>query len=319
MFTNRSGQNFAEKLSKELNIPISSLETFDFADGESKIIVNDSVRGCDAYLVQNCFDPNSKRSVQDNLLELLQAGDALKRAGASKLTAILPFHPFSRQDKSFGREPLTARLIADLIEVTGFDNLITSELHAKQIEGFYKKTKLDNLPATHLLVSQFKEDFPEVNGDLVVISPDAGGAKRAEHFAKKLNSRAAQAFKIRRNPNEVEELKVAGLVENYNVLIIDDMIDTGGSVVKLVEKLKAKKTNKILVCCTHSLLNKNAVENLKNSGINLISTDSIERTEEFKNNNNWYKEISLAPLFAQVIKNLNENKSVSGLYEGNNF
>ena len=145
LFANRSGEHFAQKISRELNVPISKMETIDFADGESKVIIRDTVRGCDAYLVQNCFDPNSERSIVENFFEMLQTGDALRRAGASKVTAIMPHHPFLRQDKSSGREPLTARLVTDLISTAGFHNVISCELHAEQITGFYKRTKIDNI------------------------------------------------------------------------------------------------------------------------------------------------------------------------------
>jgi len=292
------------------------METIDFADGESKVIIRDTVRGCDAYLVQNCFDPNSERSIVENFFEMLQTGDALRRAGASKVTAIMPHHPFLRQDKSSGREPLTARLVTDLISTAGFHNVISCELHAEQITGFYKRTKIDNLPSSRFIINYFKKLHPELEGNLVVMAPDAGGAKRAEFYAKKLNARAAQAFKTRSTTeaNVVEELKVAGLVRGYDVLIVDDMIDTGGSIAKLVAKLWEKGVNNIAVCCTHALLNKNAIETLKSLGVTIIGTDTITRTDEFKQQNPWYKEVSLAPLFAKAIYNMNYDKSFSELY-----
>jgi ribose-phosphate pyrophosphokinase len=316
LFANRSGEHFAQKLSRELNVPISDMATLDFADTESKVMIKDSVRGCDVYLVQNCFDPDSGRSVAENFFEMLQTGDALRRAGASKLTAVMPYHPYLRQDKSSGREPLTARLATDLIRTSGFHNVISTELHAEQIVGFYKATKIDNLPSSRFLISFYKQLHPDRNGNLVVMAPDAGGAKRAEFYARKLNARAAQAFKIRDNSaaNVIEELKVAGLVRGYDVLIVDDMIDTGGSVAKLVEKLREKGVNNISVCCTHPLLNKDAGEKLKDLGVTVIGTDTITRTKEFKQENPWYKEVSLAPLFAKAIYNMNYDKSFSELY-----
>ena len=317
LFTNRSGEQFAQKISREIKVKISEMQTLDFADGESKVILKDSVRGADVYVVQNCFDPSSNRSIYKNFFELLQAGDALRRSGANKVTAILPYHPFARQDKSTGREPLTARLAADLMSVAGFENVICSDLHAKQIVGFYKKTKIDNLPASNILSNHFKESNQEINGDLVVMAPDAGGAARAEFYARKLQCRAAQAFKLRSNyeANTVEKLKVAGLVKGHNVLIVDDMIDTAGSIVKLAEKLKEKEVNKLFICCTHALLNKNALDHLSSIGADVIATDTIPRTQEFKQMYPWYKEVSLAPLFAKAISHLNQDQSVSELYE----
>ena len=317
LFANRSGMHFAEKLSRELNINLSQMGTLDFANGESKILLKDSARGCDVYIIQSCFDPTSSRNIYQNFFELLQAGDAMRRSGANKITAVLPEIPFSRQDKSTGREPLTARLAADMIEASGFDNVITSDLHAKQIVGFYEKAKIDNLPASHVLASMFRELYPEVNGDLVCISPDVGGAARAEYYARRLECRAAQAFKMRSTKiaNEVETLKVAGLVRGHNILIVDDMVDTAGSIVKLHEKLTEKDVTKVMICCTHALLNGPAIERLNSIGCDLITTDTIPRDENFKKENPWYKEISLAPLFAKAIYNINHDQSVSDLYE----
>ncbi|MBT4257764.1 ribose-phosphate pyrophosphokinase [archaeon] len=316
LFANRSGVQFANKLLFRLDVQLSKLETVDFADGESKVIIQDTVRGCDVYLVQNCFDPTSKRSVADNFFEMLQTGDALKRAGASKVTAIMPYHPFLRQDKSSGREPLTARLAADLISAAGFDNVMSSELHAEQIVGFYKKTKIDNLPSARFILAYFKQIHLDLNNNLVVMAPDAGGSKRAESYSRKLGVRAAQAFKVRSNTeaNKIETLKVAGLVEGHDILIVDDMIDTGVSMVTLVEKLKEKGAKKISICCTHTLLTKDAIKNIKELGIDIIGTDTIPRSQEFKIDNPWYKEVSLASLFAKAIQNMNANQSFNELY-----
>lgn len=317
LFANLSGEQFAQKLSMELDYPISPLKTKEFADGELNISIGETVRGCDVYLVQSCFDPNTNRGVYRNFFELLQTGDALKRSGAHKLTAILPYHPFARQDKSAGREPLTARLVADLIHTAGFDNIITADLHAKQIVGFYKGTMIDNLPASTVLIDYFRTQYPKINGDLVVISPDTGGAKRAEFYARELHCRAAQAFKMRSRDtvNEIEKLKVAGLVEGHNILVVDDMVDTAGSIDELVSKLKEKECEKIVVCCTHALLNGKALNRIRTSKVEIIATDTISRTVEFMEENPWYKEVSLAPLFAKAISHINKDQSVSELYE----
>lgn len=315
LFSNRSGERFAKKVAKELRVDVSPMRTVDFADSETKICLDDSVRGCDVYVVQNCFDPTSKRSVRENFFEMLQAGDAFKMAGASKATAIMPYHPFSRQDKSTGRECLTASLAARLIEASGFDNVICSDLHSAQMIGFYRDAKIDNLPASDYLIAKFRELYGDLER-LVVIAPDAGGAKRAELYAKKLHARPAQAFKIRSSDeaNKVEELKVAGLVEDYNLLVVDDMIDTAGSLKKLVEKLKDKRVKHIYVCCTHPLLNGKATFILRELELEILTADTIPRTERFLRANPWYKEVSLAPLFARAVHNINNDQSVSELY-----
>jgi ribose-phosphate pyrophosphokinase len=253
--------------------------------------------------------------VRENFFELLQAGDAFKMAGASKVTAIMPYHPFSRQDKSTGRECLTASMAARIIESSGFDNVICSDLHSAQMIGFYRGTKIDNLPSSEYLISKFKK-HDHKSERLVVMAPDAGGAKRAELYAKELGARPAQAFKIRSSDkaNTIEELKVAGLVEGCNLLIVDDMIDTAGSLKKVVEKLRGKNVNEVYVCCAHALLNGSAIQIIKELGVDILTTDSIPRTKEFKAENPWYKEVSLAPLFAKAIHNINNDESVSGLY-----
>jgi ribose-phosphate pyrophosphokinase len=322
VFANRSGRQFAEKISNELNKPLSPLKTVDFADGETKIILESekgSVRGCDTYVIQNCFDPTSNRNVYQNFFELLQTGDAIKRAGANKLTAVMPYHPFSRQDKSTGRESLTARLVADLIETAGFDNIICSDLHAPQIEGFYKNTVIDNFPATYILLEYIKNNFKKDIEKLVVIPPDTGGSKRAEKYASELKARPAQSFKVRSNgrANHIEKLKLAGKVTGYNVLVVDDMIDTAGSIEKLFESLRIKNINNSIICCTHSLLNGSALERIVTTNSDLVTTDSIPRTQEFQKQHKWYHEVSLAPLYAEAIRRLNNNESLSELY--NNY
>ncbi len=318
LFSNRSGEQFAKKISKELDIPLSPLETMEFADGETKTSIRDTVRGCDVYLVQSCFDPTSERNVYQNFFELLQAGDALKRAGANKLTAVLPYLPFSRQDKSTGREPLTARLVADMVETTGFDNLICADLHARQIEGFYKHTTIDNLPSTPELLAFIKENYRHLLENLVVVSPDAGGARRAEVFARELRVRAAQSFKVRSNDkaNYVEKIKVSGLITDKNVLIPDDIIDTAGTIEKLFVYLRKHKTREAILCTTHALLNGSALERIISTGADLITTDTIPRTPEFKAANPWYHEISLSRLFAEAIYRINKDQSISELYRG---
>jgi ribose-phosphate pyrophosphokinase len=323
LFANRSGEDLAEKISENLNLRLSKLDTRDFADSSSMPILKDTVRGCDTYLVQCCFDPTSNRSLQDNFWEFLKAGDALRRAGAYKVNGILSYYPFAREDKTHGREPLSASLVAKYIEVTGFDNIITSDLHAKQIEGFFNETIIDNLPADKYLIDYIKNHHPKFLEGAKVISPDTGGAKRAEKYSSELGIKAAQAFKMRDldSANKVDELKIAGLVDGKKILVVDDMIDTAGSLDELANKLEEIGSEDIKACCTYALLNtpsdpnkKSAIEIINSHGIKVITTDLIPRTEEWKEENPWYHEVSVAPFLAQAIRNLNQNQSISDLY-----
>jgi len=325
LFSNRSGSGFANKLVKELNklyhessyrVERGNISNIDFADGESKQIVEETVRGVDAYLVQNCLDKYSKRSVQDNFFEMCQTAYALKGAGASHVTAVVPYHPFLRQDKSKGREPITARLAINWIESSGFDNVITSDMHADQIVGFYDNVKVDNLRASNVLIDYLRENMKDEPRNTVVIAPDAGGAPRSQYFAKNLGCRAAQSFKMRANrkANHIDVLKIAGRVKDKDVIVVDDMIDTGGSIDKLVKELKRKKAKDITVCCTHSIFSNPVIDRLSKLEVEVIGTDTIPHNKNFKKENKWYTDISLAPLFAKAVYNINNDLSVSDLY-----
>jgi ribose-phosphate pyrophosphokinase len=325
LFSNRSGYDFTNRLVNELNklspesrysVERGKITNIDFADGESKQIVEETVRGVDAYLVQNCLDKYSKRSIQDNFFEMCQTAYALKGAGASNVTGVMPYHPFLRQDKSKGREPITARLAINWIESSGFDNIITSDMHADQIVGFYDNVKVDNLRASNVLIEYLSNSMKDDPKNTVIIAPDAGGAPRSESFAKHLGCRAAQSFKMRSNrkANHIDVLKIAGRVKDKNIIIVDDMIDTGGSIDKLVKELRRKKAKDITVCCTHSIFSNPAVDRLSKLEVEVIGTDTIPHNRNFKKENKWYTDISLAPLFAKAIYNINNDFSVSDLY-----
>ena len=320
IFANRSGEYFAKAVIKELNtnvdnkIVLGNIKTVDFADGEIKPMIKETVRGADVYLVQNCFDPKSTRSVHDNFFEMCSTVDALKRAGARHITLVIPYHPFLRQDHQKRREPITARLATDFITISGVGAVITIEMHQAQIEGFYKKTKADDLKTAKLLCEYIKENYNIK--DTVVLAPDAGAAKKAEEFARILNLDIAQGFKIRCNDqaNFVEKLEIVGNVKGKNVIVPDDMIDTAGTCLKIYNKLKELGANKISFCCTHALLNNPAMERLSKTDSEVITTDSIWHGEKFYEENKKIKLVSLAKLYAKVISNFNKDKSVSELY-----
>jgi ribose-phosphate pyrophosphokinase len=320
IFTNRSGKYFAEQVIKhinknsECNIELGNIKTIDFADGEIKPMIKNTVRGADVYLVQFCFDPQSKRSIHDNFFEMCSTADAFVRAGARHITLVLPYHPFLRQDHQRRREPITARLATDFITVSGTDAVITTEMHQEQIEGFYKKTKTDNLKTAKLLCKYIKKHYNLKN--TIILAPDAGAAKKAEEFAKILNIDIAQGFKVRCNDkaNVVEKLEIVGEVKGKNVIIPDDMIDTAGTCLRIYKKLKELGAKKISFCCTHALLNGPAIERLKQTNSEVITTDSIWHGEQFYKENKQIKIVSLAELYAKTIYNINKDESVSSLY-----
>ena len=327
LYANRSGEQFANNLSEELSrlyhkkIPLSQIKTDYFADGEAKTKIvksngdnpDDTVTGRDVYLVQSCFDPTKERSVNDNFLEFLITVDALKRNGAHKITAVLPYHPFCRQDRYKEREPLTSRLVINLMETSGVDNVITCDMHSDQLGGFYDKARITNLKAKRIFFRELRENHSEFLENLTVISPDVGASKRGEDYAKEFHSRIAQAFKVRTegSVNKIDRLTIKGDIEGNNILIPDDMVDTAGTLEKLFRYLEDKQTLDSIVCCTHALLNGQAIERIRKTGAALLTTDSIPRTEEFERQNPWYKQVSLAPSFAHIIYRLNHDQSLS--------
>jgi ribose-phosphate pyrophosphokinase len=333
IFANRSGEAFAQNVITTLNEYMSSvvnpinlglnkIKHTDFADGDYKPEIETSVRGCDCYLVQNCFDPTSSRSNSDNFMEALSGVYALKSAGAKKVTLIMPLHPYSRQDKAKTREPITMRLAADLVATSGADNVLTTDLHADQETGFYdpvKGAKVDNLRFSKILVPELRKIYtPSELEKLVVMGPDSGGAPRAEHYAKQLGTEMAHAYKKRSYSvaNHVDKLKVLGSFKGRNVFVIDDMIDTGGSIVALVRELRKKGAMDIRVAATHLLLNKDAVKNLSELEIEIMGSDSVPRMSEFWKENPSFRVISQASLYARAIYNLNHHDSLKPVYEG---
>jgi ribose-phosphate pyrophosphokinase len=219
IFANRSGEEFAKRILRELNkikddpIKLGALETRDFANQETLATINETIRGADVYLIQNCQDPNSKRSVHDNFIELCQTARGMKQSGANKITLVIPMLPYSRQDRKNGRQAITARWTADIMKVSGVDNVITADLHSDQIEGFYDgRIHIDNLKASAVFLNYIKEKI--YNSDTTVfLAADVGASKKTQYYAKKLGTREiAQAFKTRSVPNQVDAIKIAGYV-----------------------------------------------------------------------------------------------------------
>lgn len=323
VFANRSGEAFAKRVLEELNkirddkISLGSIETRDFANKECLATIKETIRGADVYLIQSCQDLNSKRSIHDNFTELCQTAMGMKQSGANKITAVIPSLPYSRQDRKDGRQVITARWAADVMKVSGINNVITADLHSDQIEGFYGgKIHIDNLRASIIFLKYIKENLynPKTT---VFLAADVGGSKKTQYYAKKFGTREiAQAFKTRPEANEVDSIKIAGYVDRKDLIIIEDMVDTAGTLEKVEKEVKRKGANKITAFCTHPIFSGLAIERLSNLSINVIGTDTIIRNKEFFEQNPWYKEISIAPLFARAIHNLNKDLSISDLYNG---
>ena len=269
--------------------------------------MNETVRGCDVFVVQSTNSP-----VNNNLMELLIMIDALKRASAGRITAVIPYYGYARQDrKAKARDPITAKLVANLIVAAGADRVLTMDLHASQIQGYFD-IPLDHLLGGPLLSEYFNEKNIE---DLVVVSPDLGSVTRSRKFANSLNGEVPIAIidKRRPRPNVCEVMNLIGEVEGKNVILLDDMIDTAGTIVNAVEAVKKFGAKDVYVCCTHAVLSGPAIERIENSSMKeLVVLDTIQLPEEKQIEKIKVK--SVAPIFAEAIDKIFSNKSVSELF-----
>ena len=301
-----SHRGLAQSIAKHMNVPLSDATITNFSDGEIMLQINENVRGADVFVIQSTCTP-----VNENLMELLLMFDALKRASAGRITAVMPYYGYARQDRKVQpRVPISSKLVADLLTTAGANRLLTIDLHAGQIQGFF------NIPVDHLYASpvlfeyirncQFK--------DLVIVSPDAGGVERARNFAKRLKASIAIIDKRRETANVSQVMNVVGSVEGRDVILLDDMIDTAGTITQAADALKQKGARKVCAACTHAVLSGPAVNRINNSSIEeLIVTDTIpldiKRAQCSK-----LKVISVAPLFAEAIKRIHEESSISSLF-----
>lgn len=299
-----ASKELAEKIAKQLNVSVLDCEVGTFSDGEICVNMNETVRGCDVFVVQSTNSP-----VNNNLMELLIMIDALKRASAGRITAVIPYYGYARQDrKAKARDPITAKLVANLIVAAGADRVLTMDLHASQIQGYFD-IPLDHLLGGPLLSEYFNEKNIE---DLVVVSPDLGSVTRSRKFANSLNGEVPIAIidKRRPRPNVCEVMNLIGEVEGKNVILLDDMIDTAGTIVNAVEAVKKFGAKDVYVCCTHAVLSGPAIERIENSSMKeLVVLDTIQLPEEKQIEKIKVK--SVAPIFAEAIDKIFSNKSVS--------
>ncbi|MFO7644432.1 MAG: ribose-phosphate pyrophosphokinase [Desulfosarcina sp.] len=269
VFTGNSNPDLVCKISEYLEMPLCGAVVKRFSDGEIQIEIDENVRTKDVFVIQSTCDP-----VNDNLVELLLMIDALKRASARRITAVIPYYGYARQDKKVApRVPISAKLVADLLTTAGATRVITMDLHAGQIQGFFN-IPVDNLYAAPVLLEYIKSHF---NGNLVIVSPDAGGVERARAFAKRLNNAGLAIIDKRRSaPNQAQAMAVIGDVRGKTVVIQDDMIDTAGTLIQAVNAVIDKGAREVHACCAHPVLSGQAVDRIMNSPIaSVVCTDTI--------------------------------------------
>jgi ribose-phosphate pyrophosphokinase len=306
IFSGNANRPLAEKMCQVLGIELGLATVSSFSDGEIMVQIDENVRGADVFLVQTLSYP-----VNHHLMEMLIMMDAFRRASAKRITAVIPYFGYARQDrKSAPRVPITAKLVADLITTAGADRVLTLDLHAGQIQGFF------NIPVDHLYAKPVLLEYLRGKQftNLVVVSPDAGGTERARAFAKKLNASLAIIDKRRDAPNSAELMNIIGEVKGSDVLLLDDMIDTGGTIVQGAHALKERGALKVYGACTHAVLSGPAIDRLKASPFDeLIITDSIPLNGKDK----VYEHItvlSVAGLLGQAVARVHTEESVSNLF-----
>ena len=306
IFAANSNKELAQKIADQLGLPLSKCDVGTFSDGEIAISVGETVRGSDVFVVQSTCPP-----VNNNLMELLIMIDALKRASAGRITAVIPYFGYARQDrKSKPRDPISSKLVADLITAAGADRVLTMDLHAAQIQGFFN-IPLDHLVGMPILSKHFEEKHIE---DLVVVSPDLGSVNRARTFANRLDAPIAIIDKRRPRPNVSEIMNIIGDIKDKNVVIIDDIIDTAGTLCNAANALKERGAKSVRACATHALLSGPAIERIKDSAIEeLIILDTIPLTEEKKLDK--IKVETVAKVFAQAIQRIYSDQSISKIFE----
>ncbi|HAA4073466.1 ribose-phosphate diphosphokinase [Listeria monocytogenes] len=307
IFSLNSNRELAEEIVKEVGIELGKSSVTHFSDGEIQINIEESIRGCHVYVIQSTSNP-----VNQNLMELLIMIDALKRASAATINIVMPYYGYARQDrKARSREPITAKLVANLIETAGATRMITLDMHAPQIQGFFD-IPIDHLNAVRLLSDYFSERH--LGDDLVVVSPDHGGVTRARKMADRLKAPIAIIDKRRPRPNVAEVMNIVGNVEGKVCIIIDDIIDTAGTITLAAKALREAGATKVYACCSHPVLSGPAMKRIEESPIEkLVVTNSIALPEE-----KWIdkmEQLSVAALLGEAIVRVHENASVSSLFE----
>ena len=316
IFSGNGNRQLADNICKYLNIPLGRAVVGRFSDGEINVKILDNIRNRDVFIVQSTCPP-----VNDNVMELLIMVDAAKRASAASITAVIPYYGYARQDrKAAPRTPISAKLVADLIQVAGVGRIVSIDLHANQIQGFFN-TPVDNLFGANVLVHYLKKTLWKTSYDpgkqksnIVMVSPDAGGAERTRMFASQLDASMAIIDKRRPEANVSEVMTVVGDVTGKDTVLLDDMVDTGGSLAKAAKAITQMGANRVWACCTHPLLSGEAVKRIQDSPIErLIVTDTIPLKEDALKCEKIVV-VSIADLLAEAIRRLLTNESISELF-----
>jgi ribose-phosphate pyrophosphokinase len=309
IFSGNANPQLSGEIFSQLNIAQGKALIGRFSDGESQVEILENVRGCDVFIIQPTCGP----SPAETLMELLVIVDALKRSSASRITAVVPYFGYSRQDRRsrLTRVPITAKLAAKMVEASGVDRILTIDLHADQIQGFFN-IPIDNIYAQPVLVADILSKGYE---DVVVVSPDVGGVVRARAAAKRINDADLVIIDKRRPaPNMVKVMNVIGDVEGRTCIIIDDMVDTAGTLCQAAGILKEKGAKNVVAYATHAVLSGNAIDNINNSELDeLVTTNTIPLSKDAANCSK-IRQLSIAPTLAEVIKRISEEESISNIF-----
>ena len=304
-FAGSNTKHLAEAIANSFGVQLSNSSIVEFSDGEFEPSFEETVRGADVFLIQSTTPPS------DNLMELLLMIDAAKRASAANIIAVMPYFGYARQDKKGKpRVPIGAKLVANLLSAAGVDRIMTIDLHADQIQGFFE------VPVDHLYASElFVEDINKLNlENLIIASPDMGGSKRANAYAKIMNCGVVICYKERKKANVIGDMKVLGDVKGKDVVIIDDMVDTAGTLTKAADLMITNGASSVRAYCTHGVLSKDAYQKLDNSNITeLVITNTIPKEHK----STKVREISVADFFASTIKSVVNNESISATWKSN--
>jgi ribose-phosphate pyrophosphokinase len=306
LFALNSNQSLAKEMAAILGCEVGKSSVTQFSDGEIQVNIEESVRGCDVYVVQSTSHPNN-----DHIMELLIMIDALKRASAKMINVVMPYYSYARQDrKARSREPITAKLIANLLEKAGATRLLTMDFHAPQVQGFF------DIPVDHLIGNPILAEYFEKKGleDVVVVAPHNGAVGRARKMAKQLNAPIALIDRRRPEPDMSEVLNIIGNIEGKNAIIIDDLVNTAATTTIAANALVEHGAKAVFACCTHPVLSGPAISRIETSAIQeLVVTNTIELPEEKQINK--IKILSVAPLLAEAIDRIHNEKAVSPLFE----
>jgi ribose-phosphate pyrophosphokinase len=307
VFTGRAHPTLADEICTMLGVEPGHVTLYGFSDGENYCQIEENVRGADVFVIQPTSPP-----VNDNLMELLIMLDALKRSSASRVTAVMPYYGYARQDrKDKPRVPITSKLVADLITAAGADRVLTLDLHASQIQGFFN-IPVDHLFAAPVIVGHLKK---QQTGELTIVSPDAGGVERARAYAKRLGASLAIIDKRRIAANQTEVMNIIGDVDGRDVFVVDDIVDTAGTLIHSVEALLKKGARSISASCTHAVLSGPAIDRINHSNLHQLVTTNSMPTADKERACPRLVTLSIADLLAEAIKRIHNEDSVSSLFE----